>query len=92
MYFFECLYVLRSINTDEAFVRLLDVCPVAQSCLTLCDPVDCSLLGFSGHGISQERSKSDREGEISYEIPYKWNLKRKDTNELIFKTERDSLT
>ena len=26
--------------------------------------------------------KSDREGEISYDIPYMWNLKRNDTNEL----------
>ena len=24
----------------------------------------------------------DREGEISYDIPYVWNLKRNDTNEL----------
>ena len=30
-------------------------CSVAQSCLTLCDPVDCSLLGSSVHGISQAR-------------------------------------
>ena len=28
-----------------------------------------------------ERSKSDREREISYEILYMWNLKRNDTNE-----------
>ena len=28
---------------------------VAQSCLTLCDPMDCSLLGFSVHGIFQAR-------------------------------------
>ena len=28
---------------------------VAQSCLTLCDPVDCSLSGFSVHGILQAR-------------------------------------
>ena len=27
-------------------------------------------------------SKSDREGEISGDIPYMWNLKRNDTNEL----------
>ena len=27
------------------------VCSVAQLCLTLCDPVDCSLPGFSVHGI-----------------------------------------
>ena len=26
--------------------------------------------------------QSYREGEISYDIPYKWNLKRNDTNEL----------
>ena len=25
----------------------------AQSCLTLCDPMDCSPPGFSAHGISQ---------------------------------------
>ena len=29
-----------------------------------------------------ERSKSDREGEILYDIPYMWNLKRYDTNKL----------
>ena len=28
---------------------------VTQSCLTLCDPVDCSLPGSSIHGILQER-------------------------------------
>ena len=28
---------------------------VAQSCPTLCDPVDCNLLGFSVHGILQAR-------------------------------------
>ena len=30
-------------------------------------------------------SKSDREGEISYDIPYRWNLKSNDTKELIYK-------
>ena len=34
-----------------------------------------------------EWSKSDREGETSYAILYKWNLKRNDTDELILKTE-----
>ena len=29
---------------------------VAQLCLTLCDPVDCSLPGSSVHGISQART------------------------------------
>ena len=28
---------------------------VDQSCPTLCDPVDCNLLGFSVHGILQAR-------------------------------------
>ena len=28
---------------------------VAQLCPTLCDPMDCSLSGFSVHGILQER-------------------------------------
>ena len=28
-------------------------CEVAQSCPTLCDPMDCSLPGSSGHGILQ---------------------------------------
>ena len=28
---------------------------VAQSCPTLCDPMDCNLLGFSIHGILQAR-------------------------------------
>ena len=34
-------------------VRLLCLC--AQSCPTLCDPMDRSLPGFSNHGISQAR-------------------------------------
>ena len=31
------------------------LCLVAQSCLTLCDPRDCSLPGSSVHGILQAR-------------------------------------
>ena len=30
-----------------------------------------------------------REQEISYDMPYTQNLKRNDTNELIYKTETD---
>ena len=29
---------------------------VAQLCLTLCNPMDCSLPGFSVHGIFQART------------------------------------
>ena len=32
--------------------------------------------------------KSDREAEIPYDIPYMWNLKRNDTNELILNRKR----
>ena len=39
-----------------------------------------------------EWSKLDREGEISFGIPYMWDLKRNDTNELTYKTEGDSQT
>ena len=33
----------------------LCVCSVSLLCLTLCDPMDCSLPGSSVHGISQAR-------------------------------------
>ena len=36
-------------------------------------------------------SKSDREKQISNDVTYMWNLK-KETNELIYKTEIDSQT
>ena len=39
-------------------VGLIDVCMYAQSlqsCLTLCNPLDCSLQGSSVHGIVQAR-------------------------------------
>ena len=34
---------------------LIQFSSVAQSCPTLCNPVDCSLPGFSVHGILQAR-------------------------------------
>ena len=39
-----------------------------------------------------EWSKSEREREISYDMAYMQNLKRNDTNELIYKRETDSQT
>ena len=39
-----------------------------------------------------EWSKSATERQISYDIAYVWNLKKNDTNELIYKTETDSQT
>ena len=39
-----------------------------------------------------EWSKSDKEGEITDDEPYMWNLQRNDTNELIYKMETDAQT
>ena len=39
-----------------------------------------------------EWTKSDRDGETFYDIPYMWNLKGNDTNEPICKIETDSQT
>ena len=41
-------------TTAEIEVQVC-MCSVIQSCLTLCDPMDCSPPGFSVHGISQAR-------------------------------------
>ena len=38
---------------NEELKRALCVCTVTQSCLTLCNPVDCSPPGSSIHGIFQ---------------------------------------
>ena len=35
--------------------RYATLCSVAQSCLSLCDPLDCSSPGSSLHGIFQAR-------------------------------------
>ena len=48
------------------------------ACSKMDEPRDCHT----------EWSKSDREREISYEVSYMHNLKRNDTNQLIYKTER----
>ena len=37
------------------YMQSLSTCEVAQSCPTLCDPIDCSLPGSSVHGIFQAR-------------------------------------
>ena len=40
-------------NMDSSFAAA--AAKSLQSCLTLCDPMDCSLPGFSVHGIFQAR-------------------------------------
>ena len=39
----------------KIMTNLVQFSSVAQSCLTLCDPMDCSLPGVSLHGILQAR-------------------------------------
>ena len=37
-------------------MKVKSVSEVTQSCLTVCDPMDCSLPGSSAHGIFQART------------------------------------
>ena len=46
-----------------------------QSCPTLCDAMDCSLLGFSVHGILQARTLEWV--AISFSNAWKWKVKVK---------------
>ena len=46
-----------------------------QSCPTLCDPMDCSLPGFSVHGILQARTLEWV--TISFSNAWKWKVKVK---------------
>ena len=41
---------------SSAYLNSKFCCLVAKSCLTLCDPVDCSSPGSSVHGISRART------------------------------------
>ena len=43
---------------------------VAQSCPTLCDPMDCSLSGSSVHGIFQTRVLDWGATAFSRELPH----------------------
>ena len=45
-----CLMKSEALKWDS---ELLQFSSVTQSCLTLCDPMDCSLPGSSVHGIFQ---------------------------------------
>ena len=60
----DLLQVLISTGID------IDI-EVAQSCLTLCDPMDCSLPGSSVHGIFQARLL---ECEVESLVKSEWEL------------------
>ena len=48
----SCAYILQQWIMPY---MIMCACLVARSCLTHCDPMDCSPLGSSVHGISQAR-------------------------------------
>ena len=45
--------VIAAMKLKDAYSLEEKLSVVAQSCPTLCDPTDCSLPGFSVHGIFQ---------------------------------------
>ena len=47
---------IKGITVSGSYISLCAItCLVTQSCLTLCEPIDCSLPGSSDHGIFQAR-------------------------------------
>ena len=46
------MYLLEWLQNTHAHIH---ACLVTQSCLTLCDPMDCGLPVSSAHGILQAR-------------------------------------
>ena len=63
------LYVSKSLLISSTTTKSL------QSCPTLCDPMDCSLPGFSVHGILQARTLEWV--AISFSNELKWKVKVK---------------
>ena len=55
IYFTICIYIKSLSSLKQTTVCVL----VAQWCLTLCNPMDCSPPGFSVHGIFQARILED---------------------------------
>ena len=52
---FRHLFIYDHFHGLEGLERCLLSSQLLQSCLTLCDPMDCSLPGSSVHGILQAR-------------------------------------
>ena len=55
LWFFSFSFVLCWVFCNEQYNFVCMYVLVAQLCLTLCDPMDCSLPGSSVHGILQAR-------------------------------------
>ena len=48
-----CLFIEAGLTSKMVISNLKSESKIARSCPILCDPMDCSLPGFSIHGISQ---------------------------------------
>ena len=58
LFVFHCWYSLDFLNLRYGvfYCFCAVLCLVTQSCLTLCDPMDCSPPGFSVHGDSPDKN------------------------------------
>ena len=63
------------VHIYNGMLLLLPAAKLLQSCPTLCDPMDCSLPGFSVHGILQARTLEWV--AISFSNAWKWKVKVK---------------
>ncbi|CAI9178453.1 unnamed protein product [Rangifer tarandus platyrhynchus] len=52
----KCLYAVHPFDNRVGVSRHCAVCLVIKSCLTLCDPMDCSSPDSSVHGMCQART------------------------------------
>ena len=50
-----CDFYCLTVNSSSSMV-CMHACLVTKLCLTLCHPMDCSPLGSSVHGVSQEKT------------------------------------
>ena len=53
---FACIWNYCIMDLNQKYHSLHVCALLLQPCLTLCDPVDCSLTGSSVHGILQVRT------------------------------------
>ena len=69
-----CVCVYKYISAYIYLHTHTQACSYAQSCLTLCDPMDCSLPGSSAHGIFQARTL----GTVVCQAPLSIGLSRQE--------------
>ena len=74
-YYLSTLHPFQPLHLKDILNSYLPFAASLQSCPTLCDPMDCSLPGFSVHGILQARTLEW--GAISFSNVWKWKVKVK---------------